>query len=197
MKKVCSIAMLALAALAFQSCGGAGSNNDSAANADSANYTKDTSSNAVETGGIAVVNDDAEFAVSAANAGMAEVELSKLALTKATNAKVKEFADMMVKDHTGVNEKLMALAKTKNITLPTTVGADEQKTMADLQAKSGADFDKAYVDVMVKDHKKAVDLFEDGSKDLKDADLKSFATQSLPALKSHLQAIETIEKGVK
>ena len=196
MKKVCSIAMLALAALAFQSCGGAGSN-DSKENADSANYTKDTSTNAVETGGIAVVNDDAEFAVAAANAGMAEVELSKLAETKATNAKAKEFAGMMVKDHGGANQKLMDLAKAKNITLPTTVGADEQKTMADLQTKTGADFDKAYVDVMVKDHKKAVDLFEGAAKDAKDAEIKAFATETLPTLKSHLQAIETIQKGIK
>ena len=195
MKKVCSMLMLAAAALAFQSCGGS-SSNDSKANADSANYTKDTSTNATATGGIAVVNDDAEFAVAAANGGMAEVELSKLAETKATNAKVKEFAAMMTKDHGGANAELMELAKTKNITLPTTVGADEQKTMGDLQAKAGADFDKAYVDVMVKDHKKTVDLFEEASKDAKDADIKSFAIKTLPVLKNHLQAIETIQKGM-
>jgi len=196
MKKVCSIAMLALAALAFQSCGGAGSN-DSKENADSANYTKDTSTNAVETGGIAVVNDDAEWAVAAANGGMTEVELSKLAETKGTNAKAKEFAGMMVKDHGGANAELMELAKTKNITLPTTIGADEKKELADLQTKSGAEFDKAYVDAMVSGHKKAVDLFEKGSKDAKDAELKAFATKTLPIIKSHLQAIETIQKGIK
>lgn len=69
--------------------------------------------------------------------------------------------------------------------------------MADLQTKSGAEFDKDYVDVMVKDHKKAVDLFEKASKDAKDAEMKAFATETLPTLKSHLQAIETIEKGIK
>lgn len=195
MKKVCSMLMLAAAALAFQSCGGSASN-DSKANADSANHTKDTSTNAVETGGIAVVNDDAEFATAAANGGMAEVELSKVAATKATNAKVKEFAAMMTKDHMTANEELMALAKTKNITLPTTVGADEQKTMEDLQKKSGADFDKAYVDQMVSDHKKTVDLFEKASTDAKDADIKSFAVKTLPTLKSHLAAIEAIQKGM-
>lgn len=196
MKKLSLMVMLAGTALAFQSCGGAGSN-DSKANADSANYTKDTSTNAATTGGIAVVNDDAEFAVAAANGGMAEVELSKLAQTKGTNAKVKEFADMMVKDHGGANAELMELAKTKNITLPTTVGEDEQKVMGDLQAKTGADFDKAYVDAMVSDHKKTVDLFEKESTDAKDAELKSFAIKTLPILKNHLAAIETIQKGMK
>ncbi len=188
--------LLAMGALAFQSCG-SNTKNDSAANADSANYTKDTTTNAAETGGIAVVNDDAEWAVKAANGGMTEVEFSKLAQTKGTNAKVKEFADMMVKDHGGANEKLMELAKKKNITLPTTIGADEQKELADLQTKSGADFDKAYVDAMVKGHKDAADLFEKGSKDAKDADLKAFATETLPVIKGHLQAIEAIQKGLK
>jgi putative membrane protein len=195
MKKLSLMTMMAVAALAVQSCGG-GASNDSKANADSANYTKDTSTNATATGGIAVVNDDSEFAVSAANGGMAEVELSKLAITKGANAKVKEFATMMTKDHGGANAELMELAKTKNITLPTTVGEDEQKTMGDLQAKSGAEFDKAYVDVMVKDHKKTVDLFEKATTDSKDADIKSFAIKTLPVLKNHLAAIETIQKGM-
>jgi putative membrane protein len=153
MKKLLVMVMVAAAAFTFQSCGGSASN-DSKANADSANETKDTSTNAVETGGIAVDTDDANFAVEAANGGMAEVELAKLAENKSTNPKVKEFASMMIKDHTMANEELMALAKTKNITLPTTVGADQQTVMADLQKKSGADFDKGYVDAMVKDHDK-------------------------------------------
>lgn len=195
MKKLCSMLMLAAAALAFQSCGGSASN-DSKANADSANETKDTSTNAVETGGIAVDSDDSKFAVEAANGGMAEVALAKLAQTKGTNAKVKDFAAMMIKDHTMANEELMALAKNKNITLPTTVGADEQKAMGDLQAKSGTDFDKAYVDQMVSDHKKTVDLFEKATTDAKDADIKSFAIKTLPTLKNHLAAIEAIQKGM-
>jgi putative membrane protein len=186
MKKLCSMLMLAAAALAFQSCGGSASN-DSKANADSANETKDTSTNAVETGGIAVD----------ANGGMAEVELAKLAQTKGTNAKVKEFAAMMIKDHTMANEELMALAKTKNITLPTTIGADQQTVMGDLQKKTAADFDKGYVDAMVTDHKKDVSLFEKASTDAKDADLKSFATKTLPTLKMHLQAIQAIQDGMK
>jgi putative membrane protein len=196
MKKICSVLMLGLAALAFQSCGG-GASNDSKADADSANYTKDTSTNAVETGGIAVESDDSEFAVEAANGGMAEVELAKLAQAKATNPKVKEFADMMIKDHSKANEELMALAKTKNITLPTTVGADQQSVMTDLQKKTGAEFDKGYVDAMVKDHDKDVSLFEKASTDAKDAELKSFATKTLPTLKMHQQAIKAIQDGMK
>jgi putative membrane protein len=196
MKKLSTVFMLAIAALAFQSCGGNASN-DSKEVADSANHTKDTSTMAAETGGIAVETDDAKFATEAANGGMAEVELAKLAQTKATNPKVKEFAAMMVKDHSAANEELMALAKAKNITLPTTVDSDQQEVMADLQKKSGTDFDKAYVDAMVKDHNKDVDMFEKASNDLKDTELKSFAVKTLPTLKMHQSAIKAIQDGMK
>jgi putative membrane protein len=197
MKKVFSGLMIATAALAFQACNSSSTSNDSKAVADSANETKDTSTNATTTGGIAVDSDDSKFAVEAANGGMAEVELAKLAETKATNAKVKEFAAMMIKDHTKANEELMALAKTKNITLPTTPGADQQKVMDDLSKKSGADFDKGYVDAMVTDHDKDVSLFEKASSDCKDAELKSFAVKTLPVLKMHQESIKNIQNGMK
>lgn len=196
MKKLFSGVLIASAALAFQACN-SGASNDSKANADSANYTKDTSTNAAATGGIAVDSDDSKFAVDAANGGMAEVELAKLAETKATNPKVKEFAAMMIKDHTKANTELMDLAKTKNITLPATVGADEQKVMDDLSKKSGAEFDKAYVDEMVSDHDKDVKLFEKASTDAKDAELKSFAVKTLPVLKMHKENIEALQKNMK
>lgn len=195
MKKLSIICMLALSASMFQAC--KGPSNDSTANADSANHTKDTSTNALNTGGIAVAEDDSKFAVEAANGGMAEVELAKVAQAKSANPKIKEFADMMIKDHTKANDELMAVAKAKNITLPTTVGTDEQKIMTDLNQKKGTDFDKAYVSAMVDDHKKDVDLFEKATKDTKDVDLKSFATKTLPVLKMHLQAIEGIQKEMK
>lgn len=192
MKKLSVITMIALAACMFQACSG---NKDSTETADSINAEKDTA-NAVEAG-VAVDESDAKFTVEAANGGMAEVALGKLAQGKATNAKVKEFADMMVADHTKANDELMALAKTKNITLPNAVGADEQKAMDDLSKKSGKDFDKAYVDMMVDDHKKDVDKFEDASKNAKDADIRAFAAKTLPTLKTHLEHINAIHDGMK
>ena len=148
--------------------------------------------------GIAVVEDDAKFVVDAANGGKTEVELSKLAQQKATNAKAKEFADMMVMDHTKANEELMALAKTKNVTLPDSLNADSKKAWEDLNKKAaGKDFDKAYVSQMVDDHKKTVDMFEKASTSLKDADLKAFVDKTLPVLKGHLDKIKAINDGMK
>jgi putative membrane protein len=194
MKKLSSILMIATAGLLFQACNS--TPKDSTAAADSVNKVKDTTTTGQT--GIAVVADDAKFAVDAANGGMTEIELSKLALERATNAKVKEFANMMVMDHSKAGEELKGIAKTKNITLPDSVNADSKKAIADLSAKkAGADFDKAYVDKMVSDHKATVDMFESESKNSKDADLKAFADKTLPVIKGHLEHINAIHDGMK
>lgn len=194
MKKLSSILMItAVAGLMLQACNG--NKKDSTSSADSVNAVKDTTTTGKT--GIAVVADDAKFAVDAANGGMTEIQLSQLAKTKAVNAKVKAFADMMVMDHSKAGDSLKAVATTKNITLPDSVNADSKKAIADLSAKSGADFDKAYVDKMVADHKATVDMFESASKSLKDADLKAFVDKTLPTIKGHLDNINKIKAGMK
>ena len=193
MKKLSLMAMIAMASLSFQACNNAAK--DSKESADSVNAVKDTTTTGAT--GIAVDEKDAKFATDVANGGMAEVALGKVASEKATNAQVKEFAAMMVMDHGKANEELMAIAKTKNITLPVAPDADHQKMAADISAKSGAEFDKAYVDAMVDGHKKTVSLLEDGSKNCKDTELMAFATKTLPVVKAHLAKIEAIQSSLK
>lgn len=187
--------MIALAAYAFQGCHSA--QKDAKETADSLNKTKDTTSNAAATGGIAVDADDAKFATDAANGGMAEVALGKLAQEKSTNVQIKSFGAMMVTDHGKANDELTAIAKTKNITLPATVDEDHQKKMDDLSKKTGADFDKAYVDAMIDGHKKTLDLMQKEAKDGKDADLKAFAAKTAPTVQTHLDAINKIHDSMK
>ena len=195
MKKLIYVMAVSISALAFQAC--SGGNKDAKESADSLNQSKDTTTNVAATGGIAVDEADSKFATTAAVGGMAEVELGKLALQKSTNAQIKEFATMMVNDHGNANMELMEIAKTKNITLPSTVDADHQKKMDDLSKKTGADFDKAYVSTMVDGHKSTLKLMEDESKDGKDADLKAFATKTAPVVQSHLTMINKINDSMK
>ncbi len=193
MKKLNVTLMIALSALMFQACNSA--EKDSTETADSVNMEKDTS---MAGPGIAVVEEDSKFVVDAANGGMTEVELSKLAQQKATNAKAKEFANMMVMDHSKANDELKALAKAKNITLPDSINADSKAMWEDLnKTAAGKDFDKSYVSKMVSEHKKTVAMFESASKDLKDADLKAFVDKTLPVLKGHLDKINSINDGMK
>lgn len=195
MKKLSYVLMIAASGYLFQGCNS--TPKDAKETADSLNETKDTTSNAAATGGIAVTNDDADFSTKAANMGMAEVGLGKLALQKTANPQIKEFATMMVSDHGKANTELMDIAKMKNITLPATVDADHQKKMDDLSKMTGKDFDKAYVDAMVDGHKKTLTLMQDESKDGKDTELKAFAAKTAPVVQTHLEAINKIHNSMK
>jgi putative membrane protein len=195
MKKLIYLVAISAATFAFQGCNSG--NKDAKQTADSLNKTKDTTSNAMATGGIAVDAGDAGFTTKAAVGGMAEVALGKLALEKTTNPKIKEFAGMMVNDHGKANAELIAIAKTKNITLPGTVDEEHQKKMDELKQKTGTDFDKAYVDAMVDGHKKTLTLMQDEAKDGKDADLKAFAAKTAPIVDTHLTLINKIHDGLK
>jgi putative membrane protein len=195
MKKLIYLCCIGAASFAFQACNNG--NKDAKQTADSLNKTKDTTTNAMNTGGIAVSNDDAKFATDAANGGMAEVALGKLALSKTSNESIKKFAQMMVDDHSKANDELKEIAKKKNITLPEAVDTDHQKKMDDLDKKKGTKFDKAYVDAMIDGHKKTLDMMNKEAKDGKDADLKAFAAKIAPTVQMHLDAIKKIHDSMK
>lgn len=186
------IAGLILATTAMLAgCGS--SNSDSKERADSANEALTDA--AVETGLVsAVAEEDAEFAVEAANGAMTEVQLGEVARNKGIDPYVKELGNTMVNDHTKANDELKTLAAGKNITLPAMPGESAQKTIADISSKNGKDFDKAYVQQMVKDHEKTVKLFEDGYKNVKDAEIRAFIERTLPVLRSHLDHSKTLRK---
>ncbi|MCA1622661.1 MAG: DUF4142 domain-containing protein [Acidobacteria bacterium] len=138
-----------------------------------------------------------DFMMEAAKGGMAEVELSRLALTKAQNAEVKQFAQRMVQDHTNANTELKQLAGKKNVTLPTELDAKHKATRDELAKLSGAEFDREYVSAMVEDHQKDVNLFRMQSESGTDADAKALAAKTLPILQMHLKMIQDIQGKMK
>ena len=135
---------------------------------------------------------DHEFYEEAAQGGIAEVELGKLAQQKAQSPDVKAFGAMMVKDHSAANEKLKAVAARKGVSLPTKPGIEHTATKAKLEVLSGATFDKSYVKSMIDDHEDDIEDFEEEVREGKDADAKAFATEALPTLRTHLQHIREI-----
>lgn len=192
MKKLIVVCLMFLAAGAFQACNNS-SRQDSIENAEDSNEIKMDSSMVSST----VDDDGADFLVKAASGGMMEVQLGELAQQKAQSQRVKDFGTMMVKDHSKANYQLKTLATTKNITLPSTLGADHQKHVDDLNKKSGADFDKDYISMMVDDHKEDIDDFDKASKDTKDADIAAFATKTIPVLRMHLDSANAINDALK
>jgi putative membrane protein len=130
---------------------------------------------------------DVKFVKEAADGGMAEVELGQLAVEKASNEEVKKFGQRMVDDHGKANDKLKEIASSKGIELPQEPSAKHKAIKERLSKLSGTDFDHAYMADMLKDHKMDIAAFTHESTSGKDAEVKSFASDTLPTLQDHLK----------
>jgi putative membrane protein len=137
---------------------------------------------------------DQKFATGAANVGVAEVAIGKLATEKASSPDVKTFAQRMVDDHSKANEELKTLAQNKQMTLPTTIDAEHQAVLDKLSKLSGDAFDKAYMQEMVNGHRKVVAMFRTASKSAADADVKAWAAKTLPTIEEHLKMAQEVSK---
>lgn len=142
---------------------------------------------------------DTDFYKKAAEGGLSEVELGQLAQEKATSPEVKQFAQMMIDDHTAANMKLQKLAATKEISLPTSSSMGQMATKAKLKVLSGDTFDKSYVKSMISDHKEDIAEFRKEAESGQDPDARAFAKATLPTLEKHLKSIESLAPtlGVK
>jgi putative membrane protein len=140
---------------------------------------------------------DKEFIAHALDDGVAEVKLGQLGERLASSQKVKDFAEKMVTDHTRANKRLMDLAKAQKMAVVTDVKKDAQAIYNRMSRLDKKEFEQAYMKHMVADHKKAIDLFERISKDATDADLKKFASDTLPRLREHLKMAREINDGLK
>jgi putative membrane protein len=123
--------------------------------------------------------------------------MGKLAQQKGGSEQVKQFGSRMVDDHTQANNELMKVATGKGLTLPTDLDAKHKSKVEKLQKLSGAQFDRAYMDDMVADHKQDVADFEKESKSGRDSDLKGFAAKTLPTLQDHLKMAQDTDATVK
>ena len=140
---------------------------------------------------------DAEFLVNAAEINMMEIQLGELVASKAMMGEVKELGKMMVTQHTKSLAELKGLAEKKMMTIPTELTNEGKDMYEKLNKKSGMDFDKEYCDMMVNGHKDAIDKFEKASANSTDADIKEWATSSLPALRTHLDHSMTCQTNCK
>ena len=140
---------------------------------------------------------DVEFASAVTNNALNKVNTGKMALEKSTNSRVKNFATMLVNDHTKLGDELSQIAKDKKITLPPLSGMAEMRQADRLAMKQGNDFDKAFLDAMILDEKKALDICSNGTKTCKDASLKAFAIKTLPVLKAHLDSAQNVRGSLQ
>jgi len=142
-------------------------------------------------------SDDQDFVLKASAAGLAEVNMGRLAGKRAHEAAVKEFAEKMVTDHSKANKELLELAERKKFKVAARMDDKHQAHNEKLLRLEGEAFDRAYMAGQVKDHEEAVTLFEKQSTSGKDEDLRSWAKKTLPTLKEHLKMAKEARDKVK
>jgi putative membrane protein len=136
---------------------------------------------------------DKKFAEEAAKGGLAEVKMGELAQQKGESSSVKQFGEKLVKDHQQANEKLKTICQQKSITVPTEIETKHQKMLDHLSSLSGAEFDKAFIEHAVNDHKKDVKKFETEANSGEDPAIRSFARETLPTLQAHLKIAQQLK----
>jgi putative membrane protein len=136
---------------------------------------------------------DQDFVTKAAQGNSAEVELGKIVAAKSKNPSVKQFAQMMVKDHTAALNELQELAQSRNLNFNDDLPDDAKALQAKLSSDTGKQLDKDYMDGMVEDHQKDVQEFTDKSQTAKDPDVKQWAGKTLPILQKHLEKAQQVD----
>ena len=135
---------------------------------------------------------DASFIETAAQGGMAEIQMAQLAEQTSRSRAVKTFAEMMIKDHTAADDQLKQIAIGKGATVPTAVSDDQQKTLTMLQGEKGRKFDHDYIASQVQGHEAMLSAFQGEAASGTDPDLKGFASQTVPVIQQHLDAAQKL-----
>lgn len=136
------------------------------------------------------------FIQTASETSLAEIEASTLAKKTSKNRRVLQFADMLIVHHTQLGGELKQLQSQSQLNFADTIGLDDQKTIAGLTKKSGDDFDKGYIKMMVDDHKRTVKLFNN-AKSKKPDPIDSFVKKNLPVIEAHLDSAKAIASALK
>jgi putative membrane protein len=139
---------------------------------------------------------DQQFVDFAAQTDMVEANLGQMAQSVAAAQPVKDYAQMLVTDHTNDFNQLYSVAHQANLNMPTAIGAEQNKAMIDpFQKLKGAAFDHHYVQEMIAGHTKAIAVFKKEAADAQNPALKSYAEQDLPVLQKHLDGAKALEKA--
>jgi putative membrane protein len=140
-------------------------------------------------------DDDEDFVEDAMEANTKEVRMLNQGISMLTNAELKAAARKMLADHQKMDADMKAYVSKKNMQLDLDTATTDHDNMHD--AKKGAEYDRDWIDMMVKDHQKVVDMFEDEQDDVKDPELKTMITGALPTLRKHLEDSKALQDKMK
>jgi putative membrane protein len=165
------------------------------------NRANDTNTAARDTGaavGTAGASADRDWIEDQLEDGQAEINLARLATERATNPQVKEFAEMMVKDHQAAADELKQAASAANVQVnpPAELDNDHKDLQEDLSKLSGRDFDRKYIDAMVDEHQEAVNELEKKT-DSDNIEIRQWTSKTLPTVRQHLDRAKQIQDSLK
>jgi putative membrane protein len=135
---------------------------------------------------------DQKFVDFAAQTDMTEAHLGQAAEGQADNQSVKDFAQMLVTDHTNDYKQISTVATKASLTVPKGLDATHDKMVAPFEKLKGTAFDRRFAHEMVAGHQKAIAEYKREAQDGQNAELKAYATQVLPTLEKHLQAAQAL-----
>ena len=142
-------------------------------------------------------SDVSDFVMKAAIGGMMEVELGKLAQNNGGSQEVKAYGKMLETDHAEANSTLQTIATEEHITMPAAMDEEHSMHVKDMSAKKGAEFDKAFIPMMIEDHEKDITMFKKAGESNPDKEVKDFATKALPTLQKHLDKAKMLKDKMK
>jgi putative membrane protein len=149
-----------------------------------------------EAAGVQDMDNDALFAAEAASASMLQMQLSETALSRGVSSEVRDFAEMMVKDHRQMLDDLQSLSTQTQLVLPQTLGKAHQKTYDEATERDGISFDVEYIREMVHLHKELLDRYEDMAENGRNMNVKQYASKQLPIIRKHLEKAEELEEKI-
>lgn len=194
---------VAAAALALTACGSsnnrtAGTNPNNSTNTTAQNNNNpDNSPNGMAERTTSLSGSDRDFITNAAQRGMAEVEMARLARERASSPEVKKLAQNMAEDHSKLNDQIRQTASANNVNLPNDIDSSDRSEIKKLSGLHGAKFDREFVKTAIDDHKRDIKDFEHVADNSTDPQLKTLASNALPKMRDHLQMAQDWESGAK
>jgi putative membrane protein len=179
-------ALAAIAAMSVVACAGSDTRNETA---------RETTPGTAGTAGTA--NIDRDFVENQLADGQAEIVLGQLAAQRASNTDVRQFGEMMVRDHQEAAEELKQIASKHNIELSTSLDDDHNDLRERLSKLSGAEFDREYIKAMVEDHEEAVNDTRDKAERGDNSEIKQWAAKTLPVLEKHRERAKQLQEQLE
>ena len=134
-----------------------------------------------------------DFMMKTAQGHMGEIEMARIALNKSSNQEVKDYANMIERDHNNGMKVLVELMQDKNVSQPKTLTGDAQQAMSSMNGLTGPEFDREFVNTMVSEHRRILEMFRDQQASAQNLEVKDYVEATMPTLEMHLDKAQRLQ----